>query len=218
MIWYLCPPFYLTCRHGPTKKKRGSDEVIDLDKVLMKEILNTKEDDEDGHFRASVAVSLRKMESKKKMLAKIKIQQALFEVECCNTPIFSSIATHNTPSWQMPHAPPGPPHPTPYIHNVNTGQLHGSVSLPTSPLSYSPHTSQSPYNTPLTSLSTCTPLTSPLSDTQYSSPLSYYTPQHTSPQQSHSVSTSPQFTPHTGTSAFTAYTNTSPLELEDNVM
>lgn len=72
--------------------------MIDLDKVIMKEIFNNKDDDEDGHFGASIAASLRKMEPKKKLLARIKIQQAIYEVECG-----ASIPGPPGPSF-VPHA------------------------------------------------------------------------------------------------------------------
>jgi hypothetical protein len=65
----------------PSKIKK-KEEVINLDKVLLTEIVNTKEEDEDGYFGASIAASLRKMDPKKKMLARIKIQQAIYDVEC----------------------------------------------------------------------------------------------------------------------------------------
>ena len=59
----------------------------EVDAEILRQLGTMKEPeaDEDSLFAQSIAASLKQMDPQKKSLAKIKIQQALFEVEFCST-------------------------------------------------------------------------------------------------------------------------------------
>jgi hypothetical protein len=61
-------------------KKRRTVTTEDVDAEILRQ-LTDKNEDEDSLFGQSVAASLRKLDPQKKSLAKIRIQQTLYEIE-----------------------------------------------------------------------------------------------------------------------------------------
>ena len=109
-----------------TKRRRTTSEDVDAE-ILCQLTDMSKEEDEDSLFDQSIAASLKKMEPQKKSLAKIRLQQVLYEIE------FSTPASYPA---QLPPPMPGAsgyipesvttthsivsPYPTPYstMNNV----------------------------------------------------------------------------------------------------
>lgn len=65
------------------KKKRKRSAIDEVDEEILRQLGNMKDSDadQDSLFAQSIAASLRQMDPQKKSLAKIKIHQALYEVD-----------------------------------------------------------------------------------------------------------------------------------------
>ena len=83
-------------RSKPCKRKRAAMDEVDAEILRQLGTMKEPEADEDSLFAQSIAASLKRMGPQKKSLAKIKIQQALFEVEFARCPAVSSTAISST--------------------------------------------------------------------------------------------------------------------------
>jgi hypothetical protein len=79
------------------KKKTRADEV---DELLVKSLHSLQEskkakiDDEEGHYGEQIAATLRRFTPRQKALAKMKIQELLFNIEFESEPVISPTYTH----------------------------------------------------------------------------------------------------------------------------
>ena len=68
-------------RNKQCKRKHAAMDEVDAEILHQLGSMKGPEADKDSLFAQSIAASLKRMDPQKKSLAKIKIQQALFEVE-----------------------------------------------------------------------------------------------------------------------------------------
>ena len=109
-----------------TKTKQGTKRRTacnDVDIEILRQLKETREEDDEDHlFGLSIAATLKKLEPQKKSLAKLRLQQVLYEVEylpfhASSTPSssylpgtaaytsFSPYHTYSTPTQDMPINP-----------------------------------------------------------------------------------------------------------------
>lgn len=67
----------------PTRKKPKSSTSDDIEVEILKELRKGQSLDEDELFGQSVGATLKKMTDQQKALAKMKIQQVMYEIQYC---------------------------------------------------------------------------------------------------------------------------------------
>ena len=65
----------------PGKKRKSEAPADEVDTEILRQLKQGQELDEEDHYRQSVAGTLRKMSPEQRALAKIRIQQILYEIQ-----------------------------------------------------------------------------------------------------------------------------------------